>query len=127
MAITRARMQALAEKLTNNTFLTAKYPITITNAGNYDPVTESVTGGSNQTLAATLLEFEQSQIDGNNIKIGDKQALIVNSELSIDIKDNTSSFSFDLSAGGMGIYSGMVIRASYDPLGITATLHLRGA
>ena len=119
--------QALALELTNGDFVDAKYPITITNAGSYDPVTEDIAGGSSQSLSATLLEFDQREIDGSNIKIGDKRAIIVNSELTIDIKDNTSSFSYDLTAGGMGIYSGIIIRGVYDPLGITVTLQLRGS
>jgi hypothetical protein len=127
MGALRDEFEALALELTNGDFVDAKYPITITNAGNYDPVTEAVTGGTSQVLSATLLEFDQREIDGSNIKIGDKLALIVNSELTIDIKDNTSSFIYDLSAGGMGIYSGIIIRGVYDPLGVTVTLQLRGA
>ena len=116
----------LANELMNGDFVEAKYPITLTNASaGFDPITQTATGGESQSLEATALEIEQSQFDGANIKIGDKFALIRNAELTINILNNITSFSYDLTAASGGVYVGKVINTKTDPLGVTTELHLR--
>jgi hypothetical protein len=116
----------LANELMNGDFVEAKYPLTLTNADtDYDPVTGLSTGGSSQSLTATMIDFNSSQFDGDNIKIGDKQVIIWNKELSINILNNVTSFEFDLSSVNGGVTSGRVVNSIVDPLGVTTTLQLR--
>lgn len=115
----------LANELMNGDFAEAKYPIILTNAGSYNPSTGTTTGGSNQTLAATRLEFNQSQFDGANIKIGDLLVMVRNKELTINILKGITSFEFQQGSTNGGTIKGKVINTSTDPLGVTTQLQLR--
>ncbi len=122
----RDEFNDLANELINGDFVEAKYPITLTNTDDeYDPVTGTSTGGDTQSLEVTMIDFNQSQFDGDNIKVGDKQVIIWNQELSINILNNVTAFSFDLSSIGGGVTTGKVINSTVDPLGVTTTLQLR--
>lgn len=126
MATLKEEFDDLANELMNGDFVEAKYPITLINADTgFDPDTQTGTGGSQQSLDATLLQFEQTQFDGDNIKIGDKFCLIRNAELTINIINNSTSFDYDLTSAEGAIFSGKVIATNTDPLGVTTELHLR--
>lgn len=47
-----------------------------TNPGQYDPINDTNTAGETLTVPAIHLEYESSQVDGQNIKAGDRQLVI---------------------------------------------------
>jgi len=123
MATLTEEFQALAEELINGDFVEAKYDITLTNAGtDYDPDTGATTGGESQALQGTVIDYSFTQFDGSNIKVGDQFVQLLNSEVTINIKSGTTSFS--LSFKGTTT-AGKVINQQVDPLNITTLLQLR--
>lgn len=124
MATLREEFDAVADELTNFEFVEAKYPITLENAGAYDPVNGS-TPGDSQMLKATMLGYKEDQYDGDNIRVGDQKVLIRGAELNIQVIKGVTSFTFDATEAGFGVTTGKVINFKTDPLGITTTLQLR--
>lgn len=105
---TRQSFQALASKLVNQTFGDFKRSLLLENAGVYDPITDTVTGGDTQSLEGIRLEYKQSEFDGMNIKQGDFKIVCVAQELTIEVRPDSTSAIFD----GQGVH---VVDVKPDP------------
>lgn len=92
---TRKSFQALANKLVNQTFGDFRRPLLLENAGVYDPITDTVTGGDTQSFKGIRLEYKQSDFDGQNIKQGDFKIICVAQELLIEVRPDSTSATFD--------------------------------
>ena len=92
---TRAGFQRLSAKLQNKTFGDFRRDLVLTNAGVYDPITGGVTGGDAQTLKGIRLAYNQSEVDGQNIKQGDFKIILVKQELTIDVRPDSTSAVYD--------------------------------
>lgn len=92
---TRASFQALSAKLQNQTFGDFQRDLVLENAGVYDPITGNVVGGDTQTLKGIRLAYNQSEVDGQNIKQGDFKIILVKQELTIAVRPDSTSAVYD--------------------------------
>lgn len=116
---TPQQFQALASKLINQTFGAFRGTMVLDNAGVYDPILETETGGSTQTLDEVIrLEYDQSDFDGERIKQGDFKLIVVNQSITVPVRPDSTGLTFD----GVPCH---VKDAKKDPANATLTIQAR--
>ena len=76
MAIAKDKFAKVADKLLNDTFGEAQGHATFKNSGGYDPTTGVTTPPTTFDVEVTMTNFNQSQVDGERIRQGDRKMIV---------------------------------------------------
>lgn len=95
MALTRASFQSLAAKLINQTFGDFRDPVVLTQNGTFDYDTQTTTPGNVDNTQGIRMEYDKSQIDGSSIQVGDYIVKVLQQGLTVDVRADDVSMTFD--------------------------------
>ena len=95
MALTRAGFQGLADKLINETFGDFRDPVVLTQQGTFDYDTQTTLPAATDNTRGIRIEYAKSQVDGSNIQVGDYLVKVLQQGLTVDVRADDVSMTFD--------------------------------
>jgi hypothetical protein len=92
MAIAKDKFAKVADRLLNNTFKNAQGQGVFIKSGGYNPTTDTTTAATQLSVPVTMVNFKQSQVDGQRVRQGDRKIIIEESalgdfEIDVDLTD----------------------------------------
>jgi len=118
MMQTRARMQAMAKRMVNQTFGDFRDPVVLTELGTQDYDTQVAPILATDNTFGIRVEFNKNQVDGKRIQTGDFKILILQQDVTIDVRSDNTNLVFNGKAVSIQLVSEDAARAIY-------TIHAR--
>ena len=91
---TKARMQAMAARMINQTWGDMRGPVVLVELGDYDYTTQTSPTINTDNTQGIRENFTKSQVDGEKIQVGDFQVLVLQQGLTVDIRSDNTSMTF---------------------------------
>ena len=114
---TRSKFQALAAKMIGNKFADFAGDCILSNAGVWNPTTQSQTP-EKQTIKAIRTTFTEGQFNGQSILVGDYRLVAEYQKITIPVSVDTTSCTFNGE-----VYR--IVSVVIDPAEATITMQIR--
>jgi hypothetical protein len=117
---TRAGFRSLATKLINNTFADFRDTVTLAQAGevDYNDQSTAVSNITSDTTKGIRVDYNKTQIDGQNIQTGDYKVLVLQQGLNTDVRADNVTMTFN----GISV---SIVSVSEDAAQAVYTLQVR--
>jgi len=115
---TRKGFQNLAERMINKTFGDFRDPLVLEQLGTFDYSTQTTPVIATDNTQGIRLDFDKSEIDGQNIQVGDYRLILLKQGLTVDVRADNVTLTFN----GKPVD---IINVEEDPANAVYTLQAR--